>query len=177
MVIIMEVCKGPMSFDEAEDELVRLMDETNAFHNGSFPVVGRLKTSYGYKKIIGVQSFDHKVRTRLDFDSDKGYHFNFINDNTGEKICVLINDMNESQYRRYIDGLTVGKSPIILPKRKVVYSIIDPNHYNDPSAYQPVGYPSEANPFILAYLEELKKIELEEMQEEQESSEEFSRQL
>ena len=165
-----EKCIGPMSLDDAEDELARLMDESNAFHNGSFPVVGRLKTSYGYKKVIGVKSFDNKVYTRLDFDPEKGFHFNFTDDNTGENICILINDMNESQYKHYIDALCAGKSPIIPTKRRVQY-IIDYKNYVDINgdAFRPIAGPDgpSLSEFVRLYLEEVKRIELEEMQEEQ----------
>lgn len=111
---------GPVSFHKAEKLLADLIYKSGAFSGGSYPVVGRLKTSYGYKKVIGVQSFDKKVRTRIDYDPDKGYHFNFENDLTGEKICILIDDLTPSQYEAYIDQLTLGRGLIIGPKRPTI---------------------------------------------------------
>ena len=112
----MENIVGPMSFDHASIYLSKLIKESQAFIGGSKPVIGRLKTSYGYKKVIGILSFDHKVRTRIDYDPFKGYHFNFENDQTGEKICILINDMTKEQYEKYIDTITKGRGPIETPK-------------------------------------------------------------
>ena len=113
----MEKTVGPMPFDHATRYLTRLISESGAFHGGSKPVIGRLKKSSGNKKVIGIMSFDHQVRTRIDYDPFKGYHFNFENDHTGEKICVLINDMTKDQYEKYIDTLTKGRGPIETPKR------------------------------------------------------------
>ena len=104
-----EIIKGPFSYMQARNFLTKLMDESQAFKGGSRPFVGGLKASYGYKKIIGVKSFDNKVYTRIDYDPEKGFHFNFVDDNTGSKICILIDDMTEEQYKKYIDNLTFGK--------------------------------------------------------------------
>ena len=104
-----EIIKGPFTYDQARNFLAKLMDESESFKGGSRPVVGRLKSSYGYKKIIGIKSFDNKVYTRIDYDPDKGVHFNFVDDNAGVKICILIKDMTEEQYHKYVDNLTFGK--------------------------------------------------------------------
>ena len=111
---------GPLPFHQAESLLAKLIYDSGAFSGGSYPVVGRLKKSYGYKKVIGIQSFDKKVRTRIDYDPDKGYHFNFENDYTGEKICILINNLTRSQYENYINKLTVGRGRTVGPKRPII---------------------------------------------------------
>lgn len=104
-----EIIKGPFSYNQARVFLAKLMDESRSFKGGSHPVVGRLNSSYGYKKIIGVNSFDNKTYTRIDYDPEKGVHFNFVDDNAGVKICILIKDMTEEQYKKHIDNLTFGK--------------------------------------------------------------------
>ena len=53
----MEQVVGPFSFSKAEAYLASLMDRSGAFTSGSYPVVGRLKSSYGYKKVSGVTYF------------------------------------------------------------------------------------------------------------------------
>lgn len=115
-----EIVKGPFPYDQARNFLTRLMDDSNAFKGGSRPYVGKLKISYGYKKVIGVKSFDNKVYTRIDYDPDKGFHFNFIDDNTGDKICILISDMTEEKYKRYIDNMTIGKDLIEQDKSAII---------------------------------------------------------
>lgn len=114
--VMEEQVVGPMPFEHACRYLSNLITNSRAFIGGSKPYIGRLKTSYGYKKVIGIVSFDHQVRTRIDYDPFKGYHFNFENFTTGEKICILINDMTKDQYERYIDTLTKGRGPIETPK-------------------------------------------------------------
>lgn len=114
-------------FFQAEAYLAQLKDQSGAFFGGSKPVVGRLKGSYGCGKIIGSSSFDNQVVTRIDFDPSKGYHFNFIDYRTNQKIAIIISDMNENMYRRYIDRLTYGRNTGKIDKRNnlpsTVYSI------------------------------------------------------
>ncbi len=105
-----EVSTVPMTFDQALRYLASLMDDSGRFGDGSKPVIGRLKKSYGYGKVIGRQSRDGRVVTRIDYDPGKGYHFNFVNYDTGEKICIPISNMTEEQYRRYIDRATFGRA-------------------------------------------------------------------
>ena len=122
----METVVGPMPFDHACKYLSNLISESRAFIGGSKPYIGRLKTSYGYKKVIGIVSFDHQVRTRIDYDPFIGYHFNFENFTTGEKICIRISDMTREQFERYIDTLTKGRGPIETPKRpNFAYRYVD----------------------------------------------------
>ena len=103
-----ETSTRPMTFDHALRYLAFLMDESGKFGAGSKPVIGRLRKSYGFGKVIGRMSFDGRVVTRIDYDPGKGYHFNFVNYDTREKICIPISDMTEEQYRRYIDRATFG---------------------------------------------------------------------
>ena len=170
-----EIIVGPMTLYEAEAYLVKLMNESDAFHGGSRPVIGRLKTSYGYHKVIGVKSFDNSVYTRIDYDPMKGYHFNFINDNTGEKICIILSGMDKRQYEKYINRLTAGRSRMIIPPKR-------PNiPQNRPSsAYQYLeerrrsvdGYlsPVDTELFIMQYYKDLQALELLEMNEDNQIS-------
>ena len=57
--------------DLARNTLVKELDATGDFKNGSQKYYGRLKSSYGYGKQIGTQSLDGKVRWRLDYDEYK----------------------------------------------------------------------------------------------------------
>lgn len=115
-----EKIDGPMLFKCAKKELVKLMDDSGAFRGGSKPYVCTLKRSYGYNKIIGCQSFDNQVVTRLDYDPKKGYHFNFENYTKKQNVCLLIADMTKPQYQRYIDNLTKGRSIEIIPKSPII---------------------------------------------------------
>ena len=110
---------GPMPFHQAEALLAQLIYRSDSFHYGSNPVMGRLKTSFGNGNIIGVISFDNKVYTRIDYDEVKGFHFHFNDDNTGDKICILIQDMNSKQYQKYVRQLTCGRNVERRKKRKL----------------------------------------------------------
>ena len=180
-----EIIKGPMTLNKAESLLGKLIDESGAFIGGSYPLVGRLKKSYGYKKVIGVQSFDKKVRTRIDYDYSKGYHFNFENDNTEEKICILISNMTKSQYENYIDQLSLGrgeagpKRPLLSDKiwmevgptdskKHTKYNIYSKDAFKKLKKYAPKDIAKELskrpiNAFIIDYLIECYKITLLEM--------------
>ena len=104
-----EITTFPMPFSQAENYLSQLISQSGAFYNGSKPVIGRLKRSYGCGKVIGVQSLDNQVVTRIDYDPEKGYHFNFVDYRYNKKICILISDMTEDMYRNYVDRLTFGR--------------------------------------------------------------------
>ncbi len=110
---------GPMPFHQVEVLLAQLIYRSDSFHSGCNPVVGRLKSSYGYQKIIGISSFDNKVYTRIDYDDEKGFHYHFTDDHNGDNICILIQDMNQKQYQRYIDQLTNGRHIGKRKKRKI----------------------------------------------------------
>lgn len=129
-----ETMTYPMTFAQAEVYLARLIAASGAFRGGSKPVIGRLKKSYGFGKVIGIKSFDNSVYTRIDYDPDKGYHFNFINDRTGEKICILISDMDEYQYRAYIDRLTRGRGTID-PTKRPTLDMVDVEAYKDVDSF------------------------------------------
>ena len=65
------------------------MEQTGAFKNGSNKYIGRLESSYGYGKQIGRQSFDGKVRWRLDYDEEIGVHYNFEDFSNGKGVNVI----------------------------------------------------------------------------------------
>lgn len=96
------------SHDSARNTLMDELDKTGAFENGSDPYIGRLKSSYGYKKQIGRTSLDGKVRWRLDYDPEIGVHYN-IEDFTGgkgvnAKKTVIPIDISYDEYTAIIDS-------------------------------------------------------------------------
>ena len=70
------------TFEQARNKALELVGDLGL---GSQPVIGRLKTSKGYGKIIGRRSADKKVLWRLDFDPRKGPHINIENYSQGKK--------------------------------------------------------------------------------------------
>ncbi|AKA70179.1 hypothetical protein [Clostridium scatologenes] len=95
------------SHDSARKVLIKELDSTGTFKNGSKAYQGRLQSSYGHEKQIGRQSLDGKVRWRLDFDSEMGVHYN-IEDFTNGKGAnavkkVIPIDILESEYRKIIN--------------------------------------------------------------------------
>ena len=93
--------------DRARNTLINELDKTRAFTNGSMPYNGRLESSYGYNKQIGKESLDGKVRWILDYDPDKGVHYNFEDFTNGKgvnavKIAIPI-DISYSDYTTIID--------------------------------------------------------------------------
>jgi len=61
------------SYERARNKALKEVGDLGA---DSKPLYGRLKTSAGHNKIIGRQSADGKRRWRLDYDKEKGPHFN-----------------------------------------------------------------------------------------------------
>lgn len=95
------------SHESARNTLMNEVDKSGAFTNGSQPYTGRLESSYGYEQKIGRQSLDGKTRWRLDYDPDKGVHYNFEDFSKGKgskavKIAIPI-DINYEQYKSIID--------------------------------------------------------------------------
>ena len=93
--------------ESARNTLMKEVDKTGAFTNGSVPYNGRLESSYGYDRQIGRQSLDGKVRWRLDYDPDKGVHYNFEDFSGGKcdkavKIEIPIN-ISYERYKSIID--------------------------------------------------------------------------
>ncbi len=93
--------------ESARNTLLRELDLTGAFKNGSNKCIGRLKESYGYGKQIGRQSLDGKVRWRLDYDEILGVHYN-IEDFTNGKGASAVKkvipiDISYEQYVKIID--------------------------------------------------------------------------
>ena len=93
--------------DLARNTLVKELDATGAFKNGSQKYYGRLKGSYGYGKQIGTQSLDGKVRWRLDYDEKIGVHYNIEDFSKGKGVNaikkVIPIDISYDEYTRTID--------------------------------------------------------------------------
>ena len=107
--MIKEIVEKPRSFSDSENRIAELMTKSGAFAFGSEPYIGRLRKSYGYGKKIGVKSkINPNIRTRLDYDEEKGVHYNFENLDTKEKICIPINDMDYEAYKKFIDNWNIG---------------------------------------------------------------------
>lgn len=66
-----------------------------------------MESSYGYGKQIGRQSFDGKVRWRLDFDEKVGVHYNFedfFNGKGANAIKKVIPiDISYDEYKNILD--------------------------------------------------------------------------
>ena len=104
---------GIFPFSKVVKIIAKLMQKSGCFRNGYNQYIGSLRRSYGFNKIIGIQSFDGKVRIRIDYDSVKGAHFNyedFRDKNNPIKKCIIISDMNYETYKRYIDHLNNGRT-------------------------------------------------------------------
>ena len=93
--------------DAARNILLEEIEKTGAFRNGSREFIGRLKTSYGYEKQIGRQSFDGRIRRRLDFDEELGVHYNFEDFSNGKGVNavkkVIPIDISYDEYKNIID--------------------------------------------------------------------------
>lgn len=103
-----EIIVGSYPFDEVQNIIVNYIIKSKAFINGNKPNIGTFKRSYGYGKVIGIESLDGKIQTRIDFNPNKGYHYHFedYRKNKPVNYCILINDMTEKTYETYIDLLT-----------------------------------------------------------------------
>ena len=102
-----KVLEQQKTYSSARNILLDELDKTGAFKNGSQKYIGRLGASYGYAKQIGRQSFDGKVRWRLDYDETYGVHINFENFLNGkgakaEKIVIPV-DISLDEYKKIID--------------------------------------------------------------------------
>ena len=106
---IEEVWPKEKSYERAKN---KALDKLGDLGVDSKPVYGRLKTSYGYNKIIGRQSADGKRRWRLDWDETKGPHINVEDFSKGKKskaIKIAIPfEGNKKAYRSYIKQLNKG---------------------------------------------------------------------
>lgn len=101
------VYPAEQTHESARNTLMKELDKSGAFANGSVPYNGRLESSYGYDRQIGRQSLDGKVRWRLDYDPDKGVHYNFEDFSGGKgdkavKIEIPIN-ISYEEYKSIID--------------------------------------------------------------------------
>lgn len=90
----------------------KALDKLGDLGVDSKPVYGRLKTIYGYNKIIGRQSADGKRRWRLDWEETKGPHINvedFSKEKKSKAIKIAIPfEGNKKAYRSYIKQLNKG---------------------------------------------------------------------
>ncbi|OQP06860.1 hypothetical protein B1690_05995 [Geobacillus sp. 46C-IIa] len=77
------------TFEQARNIALEIVGDLGS---NSKPVIGRLKTSKGYGKVIGRMSADEKVRWRLDYDPEKGIHINVEDYRNGKgqaiKVCI-----------------------------------------------------------------------------------------
>ena len=93
--------------DAARNTLLKEVEQTGAFKNGSNKYIGRLESSYGYGKQIGRQSFDGKVRWRLDYDEEIGVHYNFEDFSNGKGVNaikkVIPIDISYDEYKSILD--------------------------------------------------------------------------
>ena len=71
------------TFEQARNKALEIVGDLGP---NSQPVIGRLKQSAGFGKIIGRRSADKKMRWRLDYDHQKGPHINVINIKAGKGI-------------------------------------------------------------------------------------------
>ena len=103
-----EILPSEKTHASARKTLLKELDSTGAFKNGSNKSMGRLKQSYGYGKQIGRQSFDGKVRWRLDYDETLGVHYNIENFSNGKGINankkVIPIEITYEEYRSIIDS-------------------------------------------------------------------------
>ncbi|MFD2117631.1 hypothetical protein ACFSTH_09435 [Paenibacillus yanchengensis] len=67
--------------------------------------IRRLKTSYGNNKIIGRQSAGGKVRWRVDYDPDKGFHINVEDFRNSTAKFVFKIEGGEKAYKAIINSL------------------------------------------------------------------------
>ena len=93
--------------DSARKTLIKELDDTGSFKNGSTQYIGRLEKSYGYGKQIGRQSLDGKVRWRLDYDEKIGVHYNIEDFSKGKGTNaikkVIPIDISYNEYKSIID--------------------------------------------------------------------------
>ena len=123
------------SLEEARKYLDNLMTNSGRFMTGSRPFYCLLPSSDAYGKIIGRISFDNQVRIRIDYDHEKGVHFNFedfIGINYGLvtrpiKRCIIIRGMTKEQYLREIERMNYGQPKLSIEDIKLLYSKLDIN--------------------------------------------------
>ena len=65
------------SFEQAVLTLDRLMVQSGRFVLGSILSICGLEASYALGKKNGCMSLDHQIWYRIDYDEDKGPHFNY----------------------------------------------------------------------------------------------------
>ncbi len=96
---------GPVSYEEAIHIIRNLRDQKGVFYSGGNSNIGRLSVSYGNQKKIGMKSKDNLVEYRMDYDPEKGVHFNYEDKENEYKLCIVIKGWGYPQYQKYIDKL------------------------------------------------------------------------
>ena len=96
------------TYESARRTLLSELDKTGAFESGGNKYIGRLNSSYGNGKQIGMQSLNRKVTWRLDYDNKIGVHFNIEDYSYGKgnkaiKKVIPI-DISYEEYKRIIDS-------------------------------------------------------------------------
>ena len=109
------------TFEEASKYLDNLIVNGGRFMNGGYPFYCTLESNEdAYGRKVGMISFDHSVRWRIDWDEEKGVHFNYedfrgIGGGPNQrpiKKSIIVKNMTHDQYLKYLDDLNRGL-PII----------------------------------------------------------------
>ena len=74
-----ELCEIFASFEQGLNRVLSITESWGLKGADKVPVIGRLKRSAGFGRQIGWQSPDNKILWRLDWDPEKGMHFNALN--------------------------------------------------------------------------------------------------
>ena len=105
------------TLEEATKYLNNLIVNSGRFMNGGYPCLCKMGSNdVAFKRKVGMESFDHQVRYRIDWDPQKGVHFNyedFLGVGDGPfvhdyKVCIVIGNMTREQYIKYINSLNKG---------------------------------------------------------------------
>ena len=120
------------TFEQAFKILANLRDQSGKFMGGGNALVGTERYHKG--KRIGVESFDRKIRYRIDCDTkvekdingktviklvDKGVHFNYEDKDKNIKYCIVIKNAKYEDYISYIDKLNSGVQTLNNKNKKI----------------------------------------------------------
>ena len=163
----MEQLIATKNMEEARKILDNLVGQSGKFILGGFPYIGTLDSSYGFGKKIGMVSFDKQTRWRIDYDEERGAHFNyehFIAGGEPIKYCILIGNMSYKQYCQHIDRMNKD-----LPKANIEKhsgETIRLRNYGDPAFRNAAfifreQYKLYPSPYDSKYAEELRLADME----------------
>jgi hypothetical protein len=100
-----EVIEEYSTYEQARNRMIELTGNIEP----STPVIGRLEKSKGFKKIVGRQSSDGKIRWRVDYDPDKGPHINVEDFSKGKgelaQKTALLFEGDESTFEKILKTL------------------------------------------------------------------------